>query len=408
MHCHAGLELVLYYHTLKFALDARTRRKRAYANGPVGDDANCSTILTLSTTLLVMTTIYIFTQSSFGEVTWVIDINDIGYPGRGSRQCAADYMAVWYRVAGSTVSVVMNWVAGPYLVRVFSRLDPIPVVLTSIFGYGYDIDPSRNRRLGWPKQRDYRADDALRGNTRFVLSCPLVYLGTNAPLCLPAVLGIPMCYYGGPLGGGFFVDTVAPRIAMAYAVIVALMNVICTFLICGRILYVSGEFSIFTKGGIPDDSSPRRSTQDSRIFLYRLAALMAVDSMLPHTLFGAAYVIALALGSPVYILFLSLYVMFTVCALAFQFRRLFAEIGTLIHTSLGTLQCLSPQMLMLRVVMGCEWRADRVHRDEQSSSPQFSGFTKPEIDTRTFHPHQQPGHRGAFVSLSDTHTTDSM
>lgn len=153
------------------------------------------------------------------------------------------------------------------------------------------------------------------------------------PLCPPAVLGIPMCYYGGPLGGGFFVDTVAPRIAMGYSVVAALMNVICTFLICGRILYVSGAFSVFLNGGTPDDLSSRRSTQDSRIFLYRLAAMMVVDSMLPHTLFGAAYVLALALGSPVYILFLSLYVMFTVCALVFLFRGLVADIGTLVHIS---------------------------------------------------------------------------
>ena len=41
---------------------------------------------------------------------------------------------------------------------------------------------------------------------------------------------------------------------------------------------------------------------------------MVIESMLPYTLFGIAYVATLGANSPVTILFLSVYVMFTVSA----------------------------------------------------------------------------------------------
>ena len=44
------------------------------------------------------------------------------------------------------------------------------------------------------------------------------------------------------------------------------------------------------------------------------AVSMVIESMLPYTLFGIAYVATLGANSPVTILFLSLYVMFTVSA----------------------------------------------------------------------------------------------
>ena len=42
------------------------------------------------------------------------------------------------------------------------------------------------------------------------------------------------------------------------------------------------------------------------------AMSIVVESMLPYTLFGVAYLVTLGTNSPVSILFLSLYVMFTV------------------------------------------------------------------------------------------------
>ena len=126
------------------------------------------------------------------------------------------------------------------------------------------------------------------------------------------VLGILTCYYSGRPGGNFYVG-IAPRIAMAYSAVGIAMNFLCTVLICGRILYVSRDISKRLSIGpsVLNDLNIGSANSDSGVF--HRVALMIVESMLPYTLFGAAYVIALGLISPVSILFLSLYVMFTVC-----------------------------------------------------------------------------------------------
>ena len=70
-----------------------------------------------------------------------------------------------------------------------------------------------------------------------------------------------------------------------------------------------------------------------------------------RTVFGVAYVTLLGLNSPVAILFLSLYVMFTVrLIVAWHFKCGRA------HQALSFVQCLSPQIIMLRVILGREWR----------------------------------------------------
>ena len=48
--------------------------------------------------------------------------------------------------------------------------------------------------------------------------------------------------------------------------------------------------------------------------VYTSAASVIVESMLPYTLFGVAYVVTLGANSPLSILFLSLYAMFNVRA----------------------------------------------------------------------------------------------
>ncbi|KAM5531439.1 hypothetical protein V8D89_014896 [Ganoderma adspersum] len=302
-----GVELVLYFTTVKFVLDRRSRCKRANLNAgaSVGEDRKFWVVLSLSTGLLCMITIYLFAQNFFGQEMWIIHE---GYTG-GSGQYYADHAAVWYQTMGSASSVVMNWMSDAYFI--------------------------------------HRVYVVWNGRTRVIVVPCILYAGT-------VVLGILTCYFSGRPGGNFFVG-IAPRIAMAYSAVGIAMNFMCTVLICGRIAYASRGFSNIVNGGtVLDDLNTSGSSSNQ---IVHKAALMIVESMLPYTLFGAAYVIALGLISPVSILFLSLYVMFT---------------------------CVSPQMIMLRVVMGHEWRDERTCTADQSSSLKFGGFTKSQVDTGVF------------------------
>ena len=104
----------MYFTTVKLVWDRRSRRK-VDSLDTAGDERQCWVILSLSTGLLCMITIYLFAQNFFGEEMWVIHE---GYPG-GSGQYYADHAAVWYQTMGTAASVVMNWMSDAYFVCVF-------------------------------------------------------------------------------------------------------------------------------------------------------------------------------------------------------------------------------------------------------------------------------------------------
>ena len=111
-------------------------------------------------------------------------------------------------------------------------------------------------------------------------------------------LGIMTCYFSGKPSADFFVG-IAPHVALAYSTVVIATNVLCTMLICGRILWIRRKMEASGAGG-------------GAAKAFTGAVSLTVESMLPYTLFGVAYVATLGANSPVSILFLSLYVMFTV------------------------------------------------------------------------------------------------
>ena len=110
------------------------------------------------------------------------------------------------------------------------------------------------------------------------------------------------CYFSGRPGADFFVG-IAPHVALAYSTVVIATNVLCTTLISARILWNRGK------------TYPARI--DTITTRSELTVSIVVESMLPYTLFGVAYVATLGANSPVSILFLSLYVMFTVSPTCF-------------------------------------------------------------------------------------------
>ncbi|KAI0660205.1 hypothetical protein C8Q70DRAFT_81713 [Cubamyces menziesii] len=190
----------------------------------------------------------------------------VDYPG-GSAQYLADNAAVWYQTLGSAASIVLNLMSdGLLLYRCY---------------------------VVW-------------GDLRVVLIPGILYLAT-------AALGILTCYISGKPNADFFVGK-AQQVALAYSTVVIGLNVIVSTLISGRILYLARQM----QGALGADT----------VKAYTGAAALIIESALPYTLFGIAYVVSLGLNSPTSILFLSIYVMFT---------------------------CISPQMIVLRVLRGRAW-----------------------------------------------------
>ena len=110
-------------------------------------------------------------------------------------------------------------------------------------------------------------------------------------------LGIATCYISGKPGADFFLNLSAD-IALAYTSVVIGLNFICTTLICSRILWVA--------------KSMEKTLGREISKTYTGAASIVIESMLPYTLFGIAYVATLGTNHPTSILFLALYVMATV------------------------------------------------------------------------------------------------
>ena len=116
-----------------------------------------------------------------------------------------------------------------------------------------------------------------------------------------AVLGVATSVITGLPNSNFFAG-VGQRVALSYSAVVISLNFTLSTLICGRLLYHAHEVKA---------SLGRRVARK-----YTGAIALIVEAALPYTLFGLAYVITLGVDSPTSILFLSIYVMFTVSSVS--------------------------------------------------------------------------------------------
>ncbi|KAH9934020.1 uncharacterized protein BXZ73DRAFT_16964, partial [Epithele typhae] len=271
---YAGVELVLYFQTVQTIMDGRRRREgHKFTHSD-------KTFLCLCTFFLCMITIYVVTQNFFGEEMWIINE---GYPG-GSGQYFDDHATVWYQVFGSTSWISLSLASDAFLI--------------------------------------YRTFIVWSGLRHVIIVPCILYVGS-------LVMGIFTLIYSSKPGLQIIFSEASSHIALAYSSIGLALNITCTALICARILCVSHKL--------------RRALGPSRLLSRALGAddaaaagigatAVIVESMLPYTCFGVAYVVTLGAGSPLSILFLSLYAMFN---------------------------CLSPQMIILRVIAERGWRPER-------------------------------------------------
>ncbi len=139
---------------------------------------------------------------------------------------------------------------------------------------------------------------------------------------------------GRPRGNYFF--GVAKKLGVAYTTMVISNEVILTALICARIIHIRRWYD--TKAGWRSHTG---------------AVSIVVESALPCTLFGLAYLLTFALATDYSVFFLSIYTPFTVSTCIPFLRRGVPLIGWFIGCR--HIQCISPQMIILRVISGHAW-----------------------------------------------------
>ena len=113
-----------------------------------------------------------------------------------------------------------------------------------------------------------------------------------------SVLGILDLYVSGIPNANFF-EGLAVHINVTYVAVSISLNLLLTSLICGRVLYYAHTLQKQLGPGVAET--------------YFGVAAIIIESALPYTLSGMAYVVSYGLNSEINILFLSLYVMFMAC-----------------------------------------------------------------------------------------------
>ena len=110
-------------------------------------------------------------------------------------------------------------------------------------------------------------------------------------------LGIATCVISGQSNADFYAG-ISSQIALSYACTSMGVNIICSVLICARILWIARRIQA-TLG----DKVSRE---------YTGAMAIIIESMLPYTVFAIAYMATLGSGSPLVTFFISPYVMLSV------------------------------------------------------------------------------------------------
>ncbi|KAI0056181.1 hypothetical protein BV25DRAFT_1921185 [Artomyces pyxidatus] len=194
-------------------------------------------------------------------------IVNVGFPG-GQGAYLQQFAAVWYQTMGTTASVVLNLLSDGLLI--------------------------------------YRCF-VVWSDVRIVILPGILYMATLA-------LSIVELWASGAPHSDFF-QGLAANFGLSYYATSIGLNVLVTCLIVARILSIART------------SDRYLGVEISQTYI-GIAAII-VESALPYTLAGIAFLVSYGMSSEISILFLSVYVMFT---------------------------CVSPQMLLLRVVEGRAWR----------------------------------------------------
>ncbi|KAI0755664.1 hypothetical protein C8Q74DRAFT_1360755 [Fomes fomentarius] len=224
-----------------------------------------------STAMLLLITVYMSTEAVFGQEMWIVNSN---FPG-GATAWFAENASVWYQTLGTASSVALNLLSDALLIyRIY-------VVWT-----------------------DFRV---------IIFPC-LLYLASLA-------LGILELYLSGKPDANFFVGNAA-RLGTAYWASTISLNIISSCFICGRLIYLGRALEA-------DRSTKGRGKAAVR---YTGTLSIVVESAIPYSVAGFAFLVAFGPESDLSIMFGAFYGMFS---------------------------CISPQLIIMRVVTGVAWPKQR-------------------------------------------------
>ncbi|GBE87855.1 hypothetical protein SCP_1200800 [Sparassis crispa] len=209
-------------------------------------------------------------------------IVNAGFPG-GDAAYLKMYASVWYQTMGTASTVILNLLTDGLMIwRCF----------------------------------------VIWNDARIVAFPCLLYLATLA-------IGTTQLYYSGLPSGNFFAG-LAADLGLAYYTCSIGLNVLVTCFICGRIL----AFARRTKKTLGREA----------MRTYTSTVSIIIESALPYSLSGIAFLITYGLNSDISILFLSFYILFT---------------------------CLSSQLIILRVTLGRAWTRERASQSVSTLSFTF-------------------------------------
>ncbi|KAG9311430.1 hypothetical protein JVU11DRAFT_8543 [Chiua virens] len=172
------------------------------------------------------------------------------------------------------------------------------------------------------------------------------------------VLGILVDWTTSSPGGDFF-SGIASQIGLAYYTVSVVLNTILTCLICYRMMRYA--------------KSVQEHLGREYASLYFSIVTLIVESVLPYTLSGIAFLVTMGMGSPTSVAFVCVYIL---------------------------MMCISPQMLILRVIVGRAW--DETTLNQPGSTLKFTppGMGPPQ-------PIDNIGQRIQLQTMSDAYIPDS-
>ncbi|KAG9311429.1 hypothetical protein JVU11DRAFT_8542 [Chiua virens] len=270
-----GIELVLYFKTMRVLLTA-TGRARKRSN---------IFYVAFSSIMLFLVTIWVASGAIFGEKMWIIDAR---YPG-GLDQYWKTNISVWYMDCGTTAVILLQLMTDGLMIY--------------------------RCRVVW--------------NSHRVIVIPILLW------LISFALGITVDWATSTPGGDFFTG-LASQLGFAYYTISVVLNTTLTCMICYRMV--------------------RHGKEVQQLLGYEYASLyfsvvtLIVESVLPYTVTGIAFLVSLGISSSTSIGFVSVYFL---------------------------MMCISPQMLILRVITRKAWD-DHTFRQPGSTlkfSPESTGTT---------------------------------
>lgn len=251
--------------------------------------------MVFSTILVFLITIFVTTRLVSGQEMW---INHPGYPGGASAYFIAN-MSAWYLTMSAVASTLLQLMTDGLLVSVLSSSSRKECTDTK-------SDSAMFHGLASKLQRAFRPLLHLVIVSRFVSPLLLLQL-----LSQSTVLGILNLITSASPKNNFY-EGLKAHVGLVYICLTIGLNVLVTCLICGRIIFCARRMQ---------HHFGHEASRD-----YFTIVAIVVESAVPFTLFGIAFLVSFGLVSYSSIIFLSLYGMFTVSGDGFRVQSSVANL----------------------------------------------------------------------------------